>query len=57
MHALAAHPIPLGDLTHRQARPDFQHDPISLPGTRADLDMASPGSGKLVSLALQTPGR
>ena len=30
MHALAAHPVPFGDLGHRNPGHDFQHGPVSL---------------------------
>jgi hypothetical protein len=32
VHALAANPVPLGDLGHRNPRADFQHGPVSLLG-------------------------
>ena len=32
VHALAADPVPLGDLGHRNAAADFQHGPVSLLG-------------------------
>ncbi len=32
VHALAADPVPLGDLGHRNPRADFQHGPVSLLG-------------------------
>src|SRR5690349_18539872 len=32
VHALAADPVPLGDLGHRNSRTDFQHSTVSLLG-------------------------